>query len=887
MKSTFSQASFGLALALVLCFSLPGATQEISLNGGWQLQSADKISDAGAQLSQPGAAEGSWHTAQVPTTVLAALVADGTLPDPYFGENLKKIPGYREDRWLVMPDGSPFKQHWWFRRGFEVPAGLEGRHLVLHFDGINYEANIYLNGKQIAAREDVIGMFRRFEFDVTDKVRYGETNGLAVEIIPPGQMEDKEYRTKQLEATTGWDDHNPYPPDLNMGIWEDVFLTANGPLRVQHPYVVTDLELPDLTKADLTVSAYVTNVTDTAQQGEVSGRIGDIAFTKEVSLAPGEKIEVIFTPADYPQLIVHNPRLWWPHPVGGQPLYTLDLTAAVNGAPSDAASTRFGIREIETYINDEDWRVYTVNGRRILIRGGAWMTSDMMLQLDQRRYDALVGYARHANLNMLRSEGFSIRETKEFYDACDELGVMVTQQIFGRSIPDEELAMANIDDMMLRIRNHPSLAHFLGHDETFPTPTLDAAYKDMIEKYRVNRTYQPHSGAFDVAERAETGGTRTGTRELWTYANPNHYYTHKDDGAWGFAQSGGIGGIFASLDSLKRMLPEDALWPPFSDAYSFHTVSQSVEFFNVVFKMMDMQYGKPGSIEELTRKGEVMNYASARGMYEAYARNKYDASGITTWKYDAAWPAALTWQYVDWYLVPTAAYYGAKKACEPVHALFAYDDESVYVVNTYYHPRENLLVTATVYNFDCTEMSKQDAVVDVGEDGKVKAFAIEWPDGLSETHFLKLVLKQEDGDVLSDNFYWLSTSKDVPGEVVDDWRNFDVTPKSAANFKMLNQLPEVAVTAVTSIDGVGDNVERSVLLTNDGESLAFAVRLAIIQGEDGEEAAPAFWSENYVCLLPGETKHVTVDLDPADLNDASPVLEVTGWNIGKVNVLER
>jgi beta-galactosidase/beta-glucuronidase len=213
-------------------------------------------------------------------------------------------------------------------------------------------------------------------------------------------------------------------------------------------------------------------------------------------------------------LQIARPRVWWPAGLGNPELYAATLTFRAGGAVSDSESLQFGIREATTRLNGEGWREYWINGRRVLIRGGAWMTSDMLLRLTPRRYEALVRYAKEANLNMLRSEGFSIRETEEFYEACDRLGIMVTQQIFGRSIPDEALAVSSVKDMMLRIRNHPSLVHFLGHDETFPTESLDKAYRALVAELTPERTYQPHSGAFDVKERFKTGGTRTGTREL-------------------------------------------------------------------------------------------------------------------------------------------------------------------------------------------------------------------------------------------------------------------------------------------------------------------------------------------------------------------------------------
>ncbi len=816
-------------------------------------------------------------TTSVPKTVLAALVENKVYPDPYYGLNIKSTPGYQEGRWLFPPEGSPFGVPWWYRTEFEVPKEFQGKQLTLHLDGINYEANVWLNGKTIATKSTVCGMFRRFEFPVTAQVRPGEKNALAIEIIPPGQIERKAYRTKQIQATTGWDDHNPQPPDLNAGIWEDVYLTATGSVAIRNPYVETNLETPSLQKAALTLSAFLRNETNQPVKGTLQARIESMEVSQEVSLLPNETKEVFFRPADYSVLNLDKPRIWWPHPLGSPELYSMDMSFAVDGAVSDKTQTRFGVRRIETYINEEDWRQYVVNGRKVLIRGGAWMTSDMMLNLSKNRYRALVGYAREGNLNMLRSEGFSIRETDDFYDACDEMGVMVTQQIFGRSIPDEALAVACIEDTMLRIRSHPSLAHFLGHDETFPTETLDAAYRDIIEKHRVNRSYQPHSGTFEVATRRATGGTRTGTLELWTYAMPSHYYLRKDDGAWGFAQSGGIGGILAAPDSLTQMLPKDQLWPPLkTEAWSLHTVIQGGGYFEAVQKNMDASYGAPADFQDFCRKAYAMNYNSARGMFEAYGRNKYSATGITTWKYDAAWPAAMTWQYIDWYLRPTSAYFGAKKACEGLHIQYAYDDESIWVINGLRDSLEGLDATAILYSFDLKEVGRQQAKVNLDDDGKVKAFPMTWPANLSPTHFLKLELRDKAGELRSQNLYWLSTSKDIPGTDSENKEGFfDGVPKSRADFTALNALPPAKI----EMQSQWNKGNMTVTLTNSGTALAFQIQLALTNATDGLEIGPTYWSDNYFSLLPGESRILHAVIPGMADSTTPPTVRVGGWNI--------
>jgi len=847
---------------------------------GWRLQSSAEMDGPnGAVLSKPGAGTQGWYPVTMPSTVLAALVENEVYPDPYYGENLKSIPGYQAGRWMRMDESSPFYPSWWYRTEFAVPKELEGKNLRLHLDGINYRAHVWLNGVKIAGDDTVRGMFQRFEFDVTDKVNPGEQNALAVEVIAPGKLPEKEYRTKQVEATTGWDDHNPQPPDLNMGIWRDVYITAAGPVMLRHPYVGTDLDLPALDKADLRVQVQVTNLTDKPVTAEIAGAIEKIAFAQTVRLRSHESRWFNFTPAQFPQLTVRNPRLWWPNPVGPQNLYRLDMEAKVEGEISDTTGTRFGIREATTYINEEGWRGYMVNGKKILIRGGAWMTNDMLLRFTRKRDEALVRYAKEANLNMLRSEGFSIRETDQFYDVCDELGVMVTQQLFGRSIPEEDLAIDCIRDSILRIRNHPSLVHFLGHDETFPTDRLDEAYLGIIAKYTPERTYQPHSGAFEIGNRFNTGGTRTGTRELWTYTDPTrHYNTDYEAHAWGFAQSGGIGGIVAQIESVRRMIPEDQRWPIWTDAMSFHTVIQEGDFFGETVKALNTRYGKPNDIDDFCMTAQVMNYESARAMYESYARNKYDATGITTWKYDAAWPAVMTWHYVDYYLLATGAYYGAKKACEELHVQYSYDDHSVWVVNSLYQDFSGLKVTAKVLNIDMDEKYVNEATVNVGPDGKTEVFVIDWPEGLSKTHFLCLTLEDAAGKRVTENLYWLSTVPDVPGAMKDDWRAFQVNAKSVADMTALRSLPEVVLDASMKTDRRGQQTVATVIVENPTDRLAFFINLGVMKGEDGYEVAPCYWDDNDFSLLPGEKRVVNAVFATEDLESAKPVLRVDGWN---------
>jgi exo-1,4-beta-D-glucosaminidase len=330
------------------------------------------------------------------------------------------------------------------------------------------------------------------------------------------------------------------------------------------------------------------------------------------------------------------------------------------------------------------------------------------------------------------------------------------------------------------------------------------------------------------------------------------------------------------------MMPEKDLWPLWTDAWSFHTVIQGGPYFDTLLNALDSRYGKPANIDDFCMIAHVMNYESARGMFEAYGRNKYSATGITTWKYDAAWPAAMTWQYVDWYLLATGAYYGAKKACEALHVQYSYDDHSIYVVNGLYENFTNLKVTAKVYNMDMAEKYSRSATVNVAADGKAHAFTIDWPKDLTKSHFLTLKLEDSTGKLISDNLYWLSTVPDIPGKQgYGKDRQFYVSPKSVADHTDLRKLLAVKLDVTCTAEKKGEESVLHVTVKNPTENLAFFVHLAVTKGRGGAEVAPTFWKDNYFSLLPGEVKNVSATFAIEDLEGASPVVRVGGWNIEK------
>ncbi len=409
---------FGLLFGATFLHAAETATpQRKDLREGWLIQSSCKVPEKGAVISTTKFVPTNWHPASVPSTVLAALVADKVYPDPYFGMDLRKIPGTSYPigklfSQLPMPDGSPYKCSWWYRTEFHVPHEHRGQAIRLHFGGINYRANIWLNGRQIATSSDVAGAYRTYEFDVSQAAEFGQTNVLAVEVSAPTEK----------DLAINWVDWNPAPPDKDMGLWRDVYLTFGGPVLLRNPQVVSHVDAATLASAELTLSAEVQNTTGQRVQGTLVAEFPQARVQQPVELGPNESKLVTFEAAQFQALKLRNPQLWWPYQMGTPHLQMLEMRFVLAGRVSDRLAFRFGIREVTSEMTENGSRLFRINGKKILIRGGGW-APDMLLRSSRQRLRREMRYVRDMNLNAIRLEGKL--ESDDFYDLADEYGVLI------------------------------------------------------------------------------------------------------------------------------------------------------------------------------------------------------------------------------------------------------------------------------------------------------------------------------------------------------------------------------------------------------------------------------------------------------------------------------
>jgi exo-1,4-beta-D-glucosaminidase len=838
-----------ISLSLSVFTQTPSESQ-IVIRDHWSIQSSANLTDNGKVISQTDYTAKDWYPTSVPSTVLAALVANEVYPDPYYGNNYLELPGVR--RWDI-PEGNPFESSWWCRTDFDLPSGYAGRHVRLKFHGVNYRANLWVNGQRVADSTQMEGAYRLFSFDIAQYMKTGQKNCLALEIFPP----------KTFDLTISWVDWNPTPPDRGMGIWYDLTLSVSGPVAIDQPFVKTKLNLPSTNQARLTVVAEVKNAESVPVKGLLTGKIENITFSKKVVLEANEIREVTFLPENYPQLVVANPRLWWPHTVGPQNLYDLNLSFEIDGQVSDTRSLRFGIREISSWMNQFDTlrtKVFQVNGKNIVIRGGGYV-EDLMLRPSNERVDADLRYLKFMNLNALRME--APRGSDYLFERCDEEGILIMVG-WCCGVPFEswknwtphtaDIAEESWHDQIVNLRAHPSVFTWLYGSDNFPPEDVERRYIDVLKKYDGTRPYS--SSATQAASKIDgyTGLWMGPWPQVYGYLPPNYWYTKLEFNT----ECGPNGEQLPPIETIKKVMPEKDLWP-ISSAWDLRLRKH---FYPFSRKAIESRYGKPVSLEEYCTKSQVLQLEAVKAMFEAFAANKYKSSGIIFWMFNSAWPK-FYWQLYDYFYMPNGAFYGARKACEPLHVQYNYKEDAVQLVNCYYQDFKDLKVTAKAYDFKAKEIFAKEVKTDIKADESKILFKLELPKELTNIYFVKLIMQDKGGKEISSNFYWLSAKGD-----------------ENADFTDLAKLPPVdVISKLNPLSKENGKLKLVVEFTNPSTSLAFALNPKLLSASTLEPILPIFWQDNYFSLLPGEKRTIEMQVDASLVNEEKLLLKLDGWNL--------
>jgi exo-1,4-beta-D-glucosaminidase len=769
----------------------------------------------------------------------------------------------------------------------------------LHFAGINYRANIWLNGKKLADSQDVSGAYRIYEFEATPLARGKEVNALAVQV----------FAQTENDLGINFVDWAPLPPDKDMGLWRGVYITESGPVTVRYPAVTTHFTDASLSRADLTVTAEVRNASAKPVEGVLAAEFDGRNLRQNIKLSAGETRTIKFMPDEFAQLQIKNPQLWWPARLGPQTLHGLTMRFLIGNEVSDEQRIHFGIREITAELNgpnpqpgkmyhigsskvvETDTRplLFRINGKKILIRGAGW-TPDLLLRSSPERLRAQLDYVRDMNLNAIRLEGKL--DNDDFFDLADQTGILVIagwcccdkwekwETWNGR---DLDIATRSLRSQILRLRSHPSLMLWMNGSDFAPPANVEQAYIKVLQETGWPNPYVSSASAMPTSVTGASGVKMTGP---YDYVPPSYWLADKDQygGAFSFMTETGPGPAIPLKGSLEKMLPPDHLWP-IDDLWNFHAGAGSdfkdLNHFNESMKAI---YGAPSGLDDYLKKAQAMAYDGERAMFEAYTRNKYRSTGVIQWMLNNAWPSVV-WHLYDYYLQPAGGYFGAKKACEPLHVQYSYDDRGVVVANSLYQDVSALTVKAALYDSDLNEKFSQTKAVNSAADTVEKVFAIPEITPAPKVSYLSLTLQNKAGEVVSSNFYWLPAKLST-----FDW-DLEHTNQHAyytavseyEDLTALNTLPPVRLEASATVESSAQGDVVRVRLHNPSHELAFQVSLGVHELNRDEQILPVLWEDNYFSLLPNESRVVVARYDPRKLH-SDAALRIGGWNITPDNI---
>jgi exo-1,4-beta-D-glucosaminidase len=865
-------------LFFISCSTETDNTQyRICLNEGWQLFSSDSINADGSFISSPDFDNKFGYTVKVPATVMNGLIQNGLFPDIFEPFVLEKM------------DKTPYEIPWWYRKVFRIDALSDLDFYQITFEGLNYKANIWLNGMKIADKDSVQGSYGVWNFDITQFLHKGD-NMLAVEIIPPVFGED---------VHMGFVDWNPTPPDRLMGIYRDVILSHTGPLSMRHSNVVSKVDKNTLKSAELTISTVLTNHTGHQQNGTLIASFNNIQISQEVQLQANEIREVFLSPSDFDELKINNPKLWWPNNMGEQALYDLKLTLRVNNEKSDEENFRFGIREIEDFWNESGFRGFMVNGQKVLLRSAGWV-DDIFLGDSDKKVEAMVKYAKHMNLNSLRFEGFW-GKNRTIMDMADECGLLL---IFGWSahwewegyigIPHDDyvtirgeeaeiLHTKNYRDQVLWRRRHPSVAIWTYGSDKLPRPSLEIKLNKIMAEIDTTRPILSYCGGSmlmgddDPRQSVISGPTGVKMEGPYDWVPPVYWYVDKQyGGAFGFNTEVGPGPQIPPLPSIKKMIPKESLWP-IDSVWLYYSGRGEFENLDRFLSAFNARYGESNDLETFLLKNQISSYEAIRPMFESFAVNKFNSTGVVQWMYNSAWPT-LYWQLFDYYLMPNGAFYGTKKASSPVLPIYNYGDHGIYVNNDKKDSLTDISLQIKIFDINSNLLFDEVEKLDIGPNQSKKVLNMPEVDNLSSTFFLDLRLMDDEGKSVENNFYWLSTKPDIPDFEKSTW--YWTPNKQHADFKALNSIEKTEVNYDYSISTDKDGANFEVTIHNPTNKIAFFLEFMLVDKETNEPVLPVYWSDNYISLLPGEKRILTVAGNSSQFSNPERMnIVIQGFNL--------
>jgi hypothetical protein len=862
------------ATGLLLAPFLPLAAQsQYELNSGWQCNNIAKVTVKGEALSAPSYQLSDWIPATVPGTVLTTLLNNKLVPDPFYGMNNERIPD-------IYTTGRDHYTYWFVKDFTEQKPAADGQ-VWLHFRGVNDGCDIYLNGHRLNASTH-FGTYLRHSYNITQWLARDGRNRLAVVVYPPaivgnpngGQGGDGTIaKNVGPQYTAGWDWIQPMR-DRNTGIWDKVTIEKTGAVHIKDPQVITKVpgvRLPEGKQAPvkIQVAATLENATAKSIDGTLRYKLAGNTISKKVILAPHASTQV-----QLPELELKDPQLWWPAGYGAQHMYNLQLEFADNAGVDDTEDVSVGVREIQTYWNAHTKsREVAVNGQKIFIKGGNWITSDAMFRFSRERYDAEVRFHRDMNLNLIRIWGGSLTERPEFYEACDKYGLLVFQDFWmsgdcngrwvdpmkkedqwtRRRYPDDHnLFVASVADQIKMLRNHASLAFWCGGNEITPPVDILAAIKDSLLPSLDNTRFFFNYSNTDSMSYNTLGGNGDGPyniQPLSVFWNERTFPFNSEVG------SVGVG----DYESLERFIPAANMKVPLNEKGGVDSVwdyHKYIPYFNFVDP-----YGKPKDVKDFANKAQLVNYDQYRGLMEGFSAHMWDwYTGVIIWKTQNPW-TALRGQMYDYYLDPNACLYGNRTGAALLHVMCNPVDGNIFTVNNTFKYYNDVMLELTAYDMEGKGKQLTQVFTEISPKTVQKYLSVKGAldkTGAKEGIFLSARLRDKDQKIIDDNFYWF--------------------PDSTGNYSGLQKMQAAKVQIVAQKAGT-DSI--TVRISNPANGpVAFFNRVSLVDSNTKKRILPVFYNDNYVSILPGEEKLVTISGKAIGKN-ANAVVTVSGWNLSE------
>src|SRR5450759_3224992 len=872
---------FGVNINLLLAAADTPCRIELAEN--WKLASSKDVQAEGAAISVATYNDERWYPIhRMPATVLEILQEDGVYHDLYVGKNLlEKVP---QDL---------YKQDWWYRTTFDAPVN---DFYTLEFKGINYRAEIWLNGEKIADNKQVAGMYAVHELNVTRWIKPGSKNVLAVRVTPEQLIQD----VTGVELADSWFDwlnwkyvgykgpkeKNPWQgvsfvPDRNAGIWKPVYLRATASVSVNNPLVNAKLSLSDST-AQLTVFANLRNLSMQQVNGMLKGTISrqgkpSIYMEQFVTLSPGENREVEFTPEKYSALIVSHPDLWWPYTMGTPALYDLHLAFEQDKIISDATRIRFGIRSITQHRdNDEQFPdigkggnfYLKVNGRDFLVRGGDY-TPDLLYRYDPEREADILRYVKDLGINFLRWE--SKISSEHIIELADEQGIPV---MFGWMCcnqwekwdqwneEDHSVASQSLRSQILMLRPHASAFIWSNASDGLPPESICQDYNKTLNELHWQNAVVNTVSAF--AKDANGNKVWDGIRMEGPYCwrPPSYWFSGKYPATCGSTVEQGDNEQIPTMESLRKFIPEDKLWPindtwfMHAGAWAFNSTLGNIQL------ALEKRYGASTGIEDFVRKAQLAHYENARAQFESFA-----ACGWATHKMMAYWMLNSHWpsfygNLIDYYMSPGGVYFGAKKGLRPLSVVFdsyATGDNSqarIIVFNQTPGDVHGLRVRIRVYDLDGKVRDDRSSNgISVSFNGTSQVMLLPRYPESSPVFFVRCQLFDEAGKPVVDNTYWKSQKDDDLGQRTNDIY-MTLKQEKWADMTALNTMPSVNVGIEAQQKKIGEESHVTIRLHNPSKHIVFFERATISTAKEGNEILPIEYNDNYVTVFPEETVEI-------------------------------